>query len=205
MSKSDKKQKSNLKKGLRDWGIILGIVAILYVTGLHTNVIGTMQRAMLWTGFFDAKPDITSMDGPELTSRDFSFRMRTNEDELVQLSDFRDSVTFINIWASWCPPCIAEMPTIETLYSDVQEHEDIQFIMLSMDEERQAADRFMNNDRYTLPYHFPESALPEAFRASQIPRTYVISPDGQIVYKKEGLADYSSPHFRDFLIDLADS
>lgn len=202
--KQSENKTSKLKKNLIEWVVIGGVIAILYFTGLHTQVLGTMQSAMLFTGFFDAKPDVTQTDGPLLSNQDYHFTMETSKGEELILSEFEGSVTFVNVWASWCPPCIAEMPTIETLYRDLQDRENIRFILLSMDEERDRAVNFIEGKDFSLPYQFPESPLPVAMRSGVLPTTYVISKEGQIVYKKQGVADYSSPVFRDWLIELSE-
>lgn len=202
MSEQEKKR-SKRKKSLIEWAVIGGVVLILYTTGLHTQVLGTMQRAMLWTGLFNATPGVTTADGPQLDSREMQFRMLTSEGEEITLEEFRGSVTFVNVWASWCPPCIAEMPTIETLYRELEDHDDIRFILLSMDEERERAVNFMEGKDFSLPYQFPESRLPEALQSRVLPTTYVISKQGQVIYKKQGIADYSSPSFRDWLVELS--
>lgn len=198
------KNSTKWKKSLIELGIIGGIIVILYATGLHTQVLGTMQRALLWTGFFDATPGITSTEGPLLGGQALDFKMLTSENEEILLEEFIGSVIFINVWASWCPPCIAEMPTIETLYRDLDDQENIRFILLSMDEERERAVNFMEGGNFSLPYHFPESPVPLALRSGVLPTTYVISKQGQVVYKKEGIADYSRPAFRNWLLELSE-
>ncbi len=200
---SKSKESSNVKKELLKWGALLAVAGFLYTTGLHTEVIGTVQRAMLWTGLFNANPD-AYIDGPYLTDEDYDFLLQTSDGEHVRLKSFKGSVIFVNVWASWCPPCIAEMPTIETLHRDLPDESDIRFLMLTVDQNREDAIRFMENGDFELPYHFPASPRPEHFRANKIPTTYVISREGQIVYTNEGLANYSSASFRNWLIELAD-
>ena len=198
-------RKLGLNKNILQWLIMGAVIGILWITGLHTPVIVGMQRVMLYTGLFDAKiVDIETADGPFLRDTDYNFSMITNEGNPVNLGDFAGKVTFVNVWASWCPPCVAEMRTIETLYSQVSDHEDIRFLMLSVDEERKSASDFMNKRGYSMPYQFPTSSIPIVFNSSVLPTTYVVSKEGQIVYMKEGIADYSSPAFRDWLIKLAE-
>lgn len=192
------------KRSLIEWGVILATGAILYATGLHTEVLGSLQRAMLWTGFFNADTSqIATTDGPMLDDQDFRFTMETSDGETVSLSDFRGDVVFVNVWASWCPPCVAEMPTIETLYENVSEEENIRFILLSMDDERAKATDFMEGKDFSMPYYFPASALPNEFRSEYLPTTYIISKEGQVIYKKEGIADYSSANFAQWMRELA--
>lgn len=177
---------------------------MIYFSGYHTEVIGTMQRAMLWTGFFDADTsEITTTDGPMLSGSDYLFAMETVDGETVSLSDFRGDVVFINVWASWCPPCVGEMPTIETLYENLSGQNNIRFILLSMDEDQQKAVDFMEDKEFPIPYYFPSSALPDEFRSQYLPTTYVISKEGRMVYEKAGIADYSSANFAQWMKELA--
>lgn len=200
------KMKSGFKKHVLEWLGIFTVLAVLYFTGLHTEVIGTMQRALLWTGLFDAKgSEVTTTEGPMLSDAAFNLSLTTADGESVRLSDYKGKVLFINIWASWCPPCIAEMPTIEKLHRNVSDNEDIEILMISLDEDAKNAVRFMERKDYEMPYYFPASRLPSSFQSAYIPSTYVISKDGQIIYKKEGIADYSSRSFRNWLVDQADN
>lgn len=204
MDRTNTKERSTWKRTFIEWGLIGAVAAVIYFSGYHTEVIGTMQRAMLWTGLFDADTsEIATTDGPMLSGSDYLFAMETADGEAVSLSDFRGDVVFINVWASWCPPCIAEMPTIETLYENLAGQDNIRFILLSMDEERQKAVEFMVGKDFVLPYYFPASGLPDEFRSQYLPTTYIISKEGQVIYKKEGIADYSSANFAQWMRELA--
>lgn len=199
-----------------EWGVIIAVMAILYATGLHTQVLGTMQRGLLLTGLFDAAPEVSEtgdfgMDGPSFAPGDYSFSMMRDDGSRVSLEELRGDVLFVNVWASWCPPCVAEMPSIETLYAEVQQQQqaadtpqaDIRFVLLSMDDDREKADDFMQGRSAGMPYYFPETRIPAILRGSVLPTTYVISADGQQVYRKEGLANYASEDFQNWLLELA--
>lgn len=203
MNKSPKEKSSKTKKNLIEFGVIIGVIAFLYLTGLHVQVIGTMQRGLLWTGIMDAKPAEEITNGTSLSEQDYRFTMITNEDETLSLNDMRGSVIFVNVWASWCPPCIAEMPTIEKLYSELKGHENIRFILLSMDEDKDRAINFMESRRFETPYMFPTSRIPSALSSMVLPTTYVLSKEGQIIYEKQGIADYSTQAFRNWLVEMA--
>lgn len=204
MGKSSNKEQSTWKRTLTEWGVIGTVAAVIYFTGYHTEVIGTMQRAMLWTGFFNADTsEIATTDGPVLSAADYDFSMENANGKIISLNDFRGDVVFVNVWASWCPPCVAEMPTIETLRENVSSNDNIRFILLSLDEERQKAVEFMENKDFDLPYYFPASGLPDEFLSEYLPTTYVISKKGQVVYKQEGIADYSSANFAQWMRELA--
>ena len=202
MSKRKKNsKKSGLKRTLIEWGGIAAVFAILYFTGLHTQLLGTMQRAMLWTGLFDAEAkEITTTDGPKLSRNTYNMPLTTPDEAEVRLSKFKGKVLFVNVWASWCPPCVAEMPTIETLYNNVSDNENIKFLLISMDEKHKDAIDFMEGRKFPMPYYFPTSGMQRVFQSSYIPSTYVVSKEGKIIYKNEGIADYSSEAFREWLV-----
>lgn len=205
MATSTTDSKSSWKRTLLEWTAIGSVALLLYVTGLHTQVIGTLQRAMLWTGLFDADTSkIATTEGPQLSKQDYDLILQTPDENQLSLRNFKGDVLFINIWASWCPPCIAEMPTIKTLYQAVGDHPNIKFILLSMDEDRQKAIDFMNERKFAMPYYFPASPLPSKLQSQYLPTTYVIAKSGQVVYKQEGIADYSSLNFAQWLRDLAE-
>ena len=198
-------KKSGFKRTLLEWGGIAAVIGILYVTGLHTVVLGTMQRAMLWTGLFDAEgQEVTTTDGPVLSESTYGLPMISPRGKEVELNDFKGKVLFVNVWASWCPPCVAEMPTIETLYNNVSDNEDIKFLLISLDEEPEKAVTFMKSRDLPMPYYFPTAGMPKVFQSPYIPSTYVVSKEGQIIFKKEGIADYSSDTFRDWLVEQAE-
>jgi len=99
---------------------------------------------MLWTGLFDADTSqIATTKGPHLNSRDFNFALQVSDGNRTTLGNLKGQVLFVNVWASWCPPCIAEMPTIEKLYEAVGDNSNIKFILLSMDQNREKAVNFM--------------------------------------------------------------
>lgn len=204
-NKSDKKpgKKSGIRRAIYEWVGIIVVAGVLYLTGLHVEVIGTLQRVLLWTGIFNAKVNVEMTDGPFLTERDYNFTFTASDGETLQLADYRGDVVFVNVWASWCPPCVAEMPTIEKLHNNLKDRENIRFLMLTVDEEPERAVRFMEGRGFSMPYHFPVTQLPDALRGAVLPTTWVISREGQIVYKREGIADYSTRDFRNWMIGLA--
>ncbi len=198
---TDQKEKAkSRKRSFIEWGAIVAVILFLYVTGLHTQVIGTMQRGLLATGFI--KPSI-----PELTkdfpvaNRDFYFA--DINDRVTSLNEFEGEVVFMNIWATWCPPCIAEMPSIEALYNSLKDQDNVKFVLVSVDEDFDRAKEFMARRNFDLPiYHF-RTKVPGTYESTVIPTTYVISKDGRLALEKRGLAKYDTPEFESFMIELA--
>ncbi|UII30570.1 TlpA family protein disulfide reductase [Fulvivirga ulvae] len=182
-----------MKKQLREWGIFLALGLFLYFTGLYTDVAALAQRAILSTGLITAD---TKLENPE--KADFNFTLQALDGQTVKFEDFKGKVIFLNVWATWCAPCIAEMPGIQDLYNKI-DNKDIVFVMLSMDDSIEKPKRFIAKKEYTFPVYLPASRVPDVFRSPSIPTTYVISKDGKIVAKKVGMANYDTKSFRKFL------
>lgn len=107
----------------------------------------------------------------------------------VDLTSFKGKVVFINNWASWCPPCIAEMPSIQELKKKL-EGTDVEFVMVSFDENKDKATRFISKRGFDFRVYYPGESYP--FFTSAIPATFVLDKNGKVVLKHEGMADYSS-------------
>lgn len=203
------RDKFSLKK-IPGWVFTLAIVGVLYATGLHTEVIGQMQRLMLATGLKNADvPSVTEPAIPaSLTSSSApmvgtGFKMTDLEGNIVSFESLKGKVIFLNIWATWCPPCIAEMPNIHSLYEKVGSDK-IAFVMLSVDQKgMDKVKKFVSKKGFTFPVYMPASQLPQEFSSPSIPSTYIISPQGNIVAQQTGMAEYDTPEVREFLLKLA--
>lgn len=197
--KASKAKKWN--RSLIEWGVILGVFGILYMTGLHTPVIGTLQKGLLATGLI--KPSIPSVTDT-FPDANREFYMADEGGNVISLQQFDGEVVFMNIWATWCPPCIAEMPSINKLYKKFGENDNVSFVLVSMDEDFEKAKEFMDRRDFDMPiYHFRSKAS-GTYDSSVIPTSYVISADGKLMMEKRGLAKYDTPEFEQFLRELAE-
>lgn len=113
--------------------------------------------------------------------------------------DFKEAegkVILINFWATWCPPCIAEMPSIQKLYNDYGDK--IELLLVSQEEES-IIEKFLNKHDYTFKIHRPISDIPQELKTRSIPRTFVIDKDGNIIMDKTGAANWNSEMVRSTL------
>jgi len=195
-------RKASVRRTIIEWGVILGVIGLLYITGLHTQVLGTMQRGLLATGLIKPNIPAETENLPE-ASREFYFADVNGS--VSSLNEFEGKAVFMNIWATWCPPCIAEMPSIQALYDDVKDNPNIAFVLVSMDEDFEKAKDFMEKREYDLPIYHYRTKAPGTYQSTVIPTTYVISADGKLALEKRGLAKYDSEEFKDFLQSLAPS
>ncbi|MCL5029682.1 MAG: TlpA family protein disulfide reductase [Bacteroidetes bacterium] len=193
------KNQKSFKKNLIEWGIIIGVIAFLYYTGLYSTVIGKFQQAALLTGWF--QPEI-NIPIDQQQPADYNLSLISFDDKLVNLNEYKGKIIFLNFWASWCPPCRAEMPTIQKLYNEMKNRKDIAFILISVDSDNSKAIKFIKDEGFTFPVFYLNSGLPNIYNTGTIPSTFVISKEGKIVAKRIGMADYDSKKFYDFLDKL---
>ena len=189
--------KKTYRRELTEWLIIVVVGLTLYFTGLHTEVIGLLQRGLLATGII--QPSKVEED----KSADYNFLLTDIDGNEVSFTEFKGQTVFLNFWATWCPPCIAEMPDIEDLYQ--KKRTEVSFVMISLDENRIKAKEFVERKGFHLPIYFLKTGLPRVYSTSSIPTTYVISPSGKLVVENHGMAKYDSESFRNMLDELNQS
>lgn len=189
----------NIKTFLKDWGLFGILLVLLLVPGLRLTVAAWMQTAVLKTGLLKAQPTDTQVF---LTNLDYQMTLEKASGELVQLQDWEDQVLFINFWATWCAPCLAEMPDINNLYGKAQSNPKIQFVMISTDEDWEKAKGLIQKKEYDFPIYRLRSAVPASLYSKSIPATFVVAPGGEIKLQRQGMASYDHSQFLDFLNSL---
>jgi len=113
--------------------------------------------------------------------------------KLIALNDLKGKVVFINFWATWCPPCIQEMPSINELKAKFEGNENIVFLMVDVDGKHQRSQAFIDKRKYNFSVYFPHSEIPKEHLAGAIPTTVILDKKGAIAARIEGGRDYSLP------------
>ena len=134
-------------------------------------------------------------------TQELSFKDK--EGKVVQLSALKGKVVFINFWATWCPPCIHELPSIDQLRQSLKDNKDIVFLMVDVDGDIEKSSAFMTENKYDLPLYIPESEIPPEFLGQSIPTTVILDKAGKIVERLEGSRDYGAPEIKKALLDIA--
>lgn len=118
---------------------------------------------------------------------------------LLHLSDQKGKVIFLNFWATWCAPCIAEMPSINRLYEKLKGNKNIVFIIVDADHDFSKSRPFMGKRHFTMPLYQAASKIPESFLSNAIPTTTIIDREGKVVFHQEGSTDYNNPKVLEYL------
>jgi thiol-disulfide isomerase/thioredoxin len=175
------------------------LVAILQVTGLMSSVSFYAQSALLKTGVRNASAK--AIKNPE--AFDFNFTLRNSKGERVPFEKYKGKVIFLNLWATWCGPCRAEMPTIQSLYEKVDTSA-VKFVILSIDRDvdEPKVGKFVNQFHYTFPVYRPSGQLTQQLDIDYIPTTFIINKEGKIVSKEVGGTNFDTAKFKKFLLSL---
>lgn len=190
---------SNAWRAVRPWGIIITLFLLLRYTGALSGISFLTGSALLKSGIMDVQPE-----APLVAKKfDYNFTIRDLNGNVVDVNEFKGKTIFLNIWATWCGPCRVEMPSIQSLYSQIDQ-DNIRFVMLSVDrqEDFEKVKNFVSDKNYTFPVYTPSGTLPDQLQVRSIPTTFVINPEGKIVSHETGAANYDTPSFKDFLETL---
>jgi len=189
----------NWKEEIKSFGIVIGIFGLLYFTGLITPIMGGLQSIVLSTGLI--KPKII-LENKEEQMMEYTGSFLTMAGETVHLSDYEGKTLFINLWATWCPPCRAEMPHISELYKKVKDEDNIEFLMIALDKDFNKSKKYIADKGFTFPVLHAHKGLNNTLQSQSIPTTLVISPEGKVVFYHEGMSNFNTKEFEDFLLKL---
>ena len=183
--KITKPQRSNL--------IFLIIIAVIFFTPLRGYIQVFVSKAKMVV----MAPSIDD-NGPVIS--DFDWKLKGINTGDYDFESAKGKVVFVNFWATWCPPCRAEMPSIQKLYNDYGDK--IEFVFHTNELESDKVNAFLEKNNYTLPSFNSYNNQPKEFNVSTIPATFILDKNGMIVIHEVGAVDWNSDEFRKLLDEL---
>ncbi len=119
-----------------------------------------------------------------------------------RLSDYRGQVVIVNFWATWCPPCREEMPSMQRAWEELRD-EDIVILAIDVGEDEDTIFTFTAD----YPVEFPllldlDSGVTQEWPVRGLPTTFIIDPQGRIAYRAIGTRDWEDPALLDTLRKL---
>jgi thiol-disulfide isomerase/thioredoxin len=147
-----------------------------------------------------ATPDLTRRPGPG--EADYGWPLRDMHGAAVDLEPYRGKPLLLNVWATWCGPCIREMPSIENLAANPR-LKDVGFVCVSTDQDIVALQEFIKERKPKVTIYRSLGAAPRIFDSPMLPTTFIIAPDGRILHKEVGAMQWDVPEVVDRLEALA--
>ncbi len=157
------------------WGRLIGsFTRDIAVTGSATD--GPLNLGRLQPSQMGAEPLRVGEPAPD-------FRVQTLDGKVLSLIDFRGKFLLLDFWATWCAPCVAELPALRGLREEYRDEPRFAIVSLSLDESPDALTRLVKDGGLTWPQALlgPDSPIAAAYGATAIPATFLIAPDGRIV------------------------
>lgn len=176
------------KKSISNIIFIIAVAALLYSP--------SREWVMRQIAFAPSVKDVEKSE--KMSSYDWNLKGLNTDN--INFKELGNKVIFINFWATWCPPCRAEMPMIQKLYDDYKDK--VAFVFVT-NEDWGKVEGFFNKNDYDLPVYNSVDVPPNSFtKTNSIPATYLIDKKGNILISKTGSADWNSSKVRNLLDEL---
>ncbi|WP_299367761.1 TlpA disulfide reductase family protein [Winogradskyella sp.] len=169
--------------------IFLIIIAILIIPQTRQPLQIVLHKGL---SYINQSSVIDEADRVIVSYSDWKLQSDVNN-ALLDFKATQGKVVFVNFWATWCPPCIAEMPSLQALYNDYNDK--VKFLFVTSDDFK-TVENFKNKENYSFEVFNPMSNIPEALAFRSIPRTFIINKRGEIVVDESGAVDWNSETVR---------
>lgn len=180
---------------------IIFILVLLFNPTAKAKVIQGLMKIGLFQPDLPENYEVKKADNANiLSTRQIVFK--DSEGHFLDLAEQKGKVIFVNFWATWCPPCIAEMPSIYTFYKQFENNKNVLFVMVDADNNLKKSEAFQEKNGYAFPVYNLAGSIPEDYYSGTLPTTLIIDKEGNIAYKHSGAADYSHKEVADFINNL---
>jgi peroxiredoxin len=122
---------------------------------------------------------------------------------MVSLSNYRGHVVLVNVWATWCPPCVDEMPSMERLYKELK-GENFEILAVSIDSlGTKAVAPFMEKYNLSFPAIMdPDGTIKTLYQTTGVPESFIVNQEGILIKKIIGPRDWAAPEVIGFFRDV---
>ena len=191
------KWKDNRSNWQKAGDILFWVLIILFlIPGPRKAIVTNLNRVVLNIKV----PRVINEEKQEvLSDMDYNWVLAWGENEPYYFSDLRNTVVILNFWATWCSPCVAEMPELQALHKKYGDR--VAFVLVT-NEKPEVVEAFMEKNEYVMPVFYLASEAPATLSFNAFPTTFIISKDGRVVSKKTGAANWNSKATEKILEEL---
>ena len=195
----------NIKKSHFSTSNILTGLFLIFVLAMLVNpdVKSGMIRGLMNVGLFQPDIPLTPLEKKQnIVKLSSPILLKDSTGKIINLSELKGKVVFLNFWATWCPPCRAEMKSLNELHQNFRNHKNIVFLTIDVDSDYKKAKKLLDRKGYSFPIFELASSIPDTLFNGSIPATLILDKAGQIVFKHEGALDFTNSKFNQFLSTL---
>ena len=154
--------------------------------------LGPLQEKLAALGFQVPRTPTAALD----------FELESLQGGRVSLRSYQGRVVFLNFWATWCPPCRAEMPSMQALYESLG-NRDFEIVAVDLQEEKADVERFVQENGLTFPVLLDTAGqVGGVYSVRNIPTTYLLDRQGNLVARWIGGRDWNDAESRALLDEL---
>lgn len=122
----------------------------------------------------------------------------TRDGKKVDLSKLKGKIVLVHFWATWCPPCVDEIPELDRFWQRYRNNPSIALYSVSVDDSWEAVDTFRRQHPFDLPlYRDPQSKTAHKFGTTKFPETYIADRSGKVLYHLANAIDWDSAQVTD--------
>ena len=152
-----------------------------------------MLQQLVSVGLFKAEIKKEAVNDNSSVNTEFAFTNSTGI--TATTASLKGKVVFVNFWASWCPPCRAEMPSLNNLYKKLKDDDRFVFLFMNEDEDKKKTIQYLDKNNFIIPLYERSGNVPNEIFSGTLPTTIVLNKQGKIVLKHEGMAGYNTDEF----------
>lgn len=126
--------------------------------------------------------------------------------KVVDLSKEKGRLIIIHFWATFCPPCVEEVPALSKFWEKYRGRDDVVLYTISVDKDWKIIDDFLKKNPNTLPiYRDPNASTAQRFGTTQYPETYIANKNGRVIYRVQGAIEWNDGAVQQRLQQLLNS
>lgn len=115
----------------------------------------------------------------------------------IDLSKEKDRILVVHFWATWCPPCVEEIPALSQFWEKYRDRTDIDLYAVSVDKDWKTIETFAKKHPSAIPVFLdPSAATAKRFGTTQYPETYIVNRSGRVLFRLQGAVNWSDPEIR---------
>ncbi|MGR3853741.1 TlpA family protein disulfide reductase [Chryseobacterium indologenes] len=186
----------NLKIWLRKNASTAVLTVLFIIVLVNKDAKAWLMRQVASTGILNSSISEPQRKQNNAAKVSYAGLMLKNEEgKIIDTSALQNKVVFINFWASWCPPCRAEFPSVQKLYDRYKNNPDMVFLTVNLDDTPAPGKSYLKEKGFTVPFLTPAGNIPDVLYSGSLPTTVVLDKKGEIRLHHKGVADYSKDSF----------